>query len=465
MNHEGELLSDALIAEMQGDIDSDNYNSIQDKIDSFIIQRTQNDIEINVVQLIDITSAMVIASNNSGNIAFSSDDELQQMLKTLQENSTTIVIKQSDPAQLSKTDIALNSNPSQPDHYIQSNYRSLIIDVPLYSNSKDWGTLNIVMSLKYLDQKQRSIFIFLITTLILSLCLIALGLGVISNIKLFEPLRLLGESMLKFAENTQYKLPYVKKTNNEIDYIYNAFILMSVQLKESEAINIEYQSHLEDLVNDRTTELLATQNATIVCMAALAEMRDHETGAHILRVQNYVKVISNALFESMYYSDELNESFIDLLYQSAPLHDVGKVGIEDKILLKPGKLTEQEFNEMKKHTLLGKKVLKAAEKSLGKNTFLDLAQEISISHHEKWDGSGYPHGLNKYDIPLSGRIMAVADVYDALISKRVYKPAFDHKSALDIIIKDSGKHFDPQIVDAFVSIEKEINKIASEFKE
>lgn len=215
----------------------------------------------------------------------------------------------------------------------------------------------------------------------------------------------------------------------------------------------------------RTNELSVTRDASILGLASLAETRDNETGGHILRTQNYVRVLAEKMSDNAKYSDQLNNETIDLLYKSAPLHDVGKVGIPDNILLKPGKLTDEEFTIMKQHPQIGADALEVAESQLGSNSFLRIAREISLTHHEKWDGSGYPHGLKGEEIPLSGRLMAVADVYDALISKRVYKPAFSHDKARDIIIEGNGSHFDPDVVDAFLALEVEFTRIAAEFSD
>jgi len=213
----------------------------------------------------------------------------------------------------------------------------------------------------------------------------------------------------------------------------------------------------------RARELELTQDATIVTLASLAETRDNETGAHILRTQRYVRALADHLKRRPKYAGYLTPQAIESLYKSAPLHDVGKVGVPDAILLKAGRHTAAEFEEMKKHTVYGRDSLLAAEKMLGRNSFLQLAQEIAYTHHEKWDGSGYPQGLPGEAIPLSGRLMAVADVYDALISKRVYKPAFPHEKARQIILEGSGSHFDPEVVAAFQAVEEEFLSIAAAF--
>ncbi|MFM4807699.1 HD domain-containing phosphohydrolase [Aeromonas hydrophila] len=215
----------------------------------------------------------------------------------------------------------------------------------------------------------------------------------------------------------------------------------------------------------RQDELNLTRDVAILGLASLAETRDNETGAHIIRTQYYVKVLAEQLSRSDWERYPLDDTTIDLLFKSAPLHDVGKVGIPDAILLKPGKLTDEEFAIMKRHPQIGADALASAEAQLGSNSFLRLAREISLTHHEKWDGSGYPAGLVGEAIPLSGRLMALADVYDALISKRVYKPAFSHEQARTIIVEGRGRHFDPAIVDAFLACEEEFRQIAIRHKD
>lgn len=212
-------------------------------------------------------------------------------------------------------------------------------------------------------------------------------------------------------------------------------------------------------------ELQLTRDVSVLALASLAETRDNETGGHILRTQHYVRVLAEHLSAHPDFKDYLDAETVDLLYKSAPLHDVGKVGIPDSILLKPGKLTDEEFMIMKTHAQLGADSLAVAEARLGSNSFLRYAREIAASHHEKWDGSGYPQGLKGDAIPLSARLMALADVYDALISKRVYKPAFDHDKAKSIILDGEGSHFDPRVVAAFISCEGEFTEIAAEYKD
>ena len=218
-------------------------------------------------------------------------------------------------------------------------------------------------------------------------------------------------------------------------------------------------------IRERTNELNRTRDVTILTLASLAETRDNETGAHILRTQRYVKALAEQLRTHPRFAAALDDETIDLLYKSAPLHDIGKVGIPDAILLKPEELTDEEFIIMKRHAQIGAEALKVSEQEFGGNSFLRLAREIALTHHEKWDGSGYPAGLRGDEIPISGRLMAVADVYDALISKRVYKPAFLHARAMEIIRAGSGCHFDPDVVEALNAVEKSFCKIAADFSD
>ncbi len=224
---------------------------------------------------------------------------------------------------------------------------------------------------------------------------------------------------------------------------------------------------LQVMVLERTRELAATQDATILSMATIAETRDPETGHHIQRTQAYVRALAVRLGAHVKYRDQLDDRVIDLLFKSAPLHDIGKVGVPDAILRKPAKLTPEEWVEMKRHVIYGYEAIVATEKVLATagvsgaaTSFLRYAREIARSHHEKWDGSGYPDGLGADEIPLSARLMALADVYDALISPRVYKPGYSHAEAVSQILAGRGAHFDPEIVDAFCEIEMEFVQIA-----
>ncbi len=221
---------------------------------------------------------------------------------------------------------------------------------------------------------------------------------------------------------------------------------------------------LETIVTERTRELADTKEATIFAMSSLAETRDNETGNHIRRTQHYVRALAIELKDHPRFKDELTEGNIKLMYSSAPLHDIGKVGVPDSILLKPGPLDDDEWVIMRLHVTYGRDAIISAEKILSQeSSFLRYAREIAYGHHEKWDGSGYPEGIKGDDIPVSARLMAVADVYDALISRRVYKPAFPHEKAVAIITEGKGSHFDPDMVEVFLDIHEKFRAIALEF--
>ena len=210
---------------------------------------------------------------------------------------------------------------------------------------------------------------------------------------------------------------------------------------------------------------LETREMVIFALAKLAESRDPETGLHLERVQRYSRRLAQALVDAPNLSQRVDADFIRLVYQTSPLHDIGKVGIPDSVLLKPGRLTTEEFEIMKSHTTIGAKTLDAALHNFPHARFLQVARDIAASHHERWDGAGYPTGLAGEDIPLAARIVAVADVYDALTSRRVYKESYSHALARDIITGDAGSHFDPRVVGAFLNVEEDIIDIRERFSE
>ena len=224
---------------------------------------------------------------------------------------------------------------------------------------------------------------------------------------------------------------------------------------------------LDQLVKERTQDLEITQDVTIFALATLAETRDNETGNHIRRTQRYMGVLAGELSRHPDFAAELDPASIDLMVKSAPLHDIGKVGIPDEVLKKPGKLTPAEYEIMKQHPAFGRDAILASETLLGDrpNSFLRFAREIAYTHHERWDGTGYPQGLAGDAIPLSGRLMAVADVYDALITRRVYKPPFTSAEAAGIIREGEGLHFDPRIVQAFLRVEPAFLAIAGQYED
>jgi len=209
-------------------------------------------------------------------------------------------------------------------------------------------------------------------------------------------------------------------------------------------------------------KLLNARAATILGLAKLAEYRDKGTGAHLERIREYAKIIAEEMAKIPAYKDYITEEYIDDIYQSSILHDIGKVGIKDSVLLKRSKLTKEEFGIIKRHTVLGGVMLVDIESQIGGRSFLILGKEIAYYHHEKWDGTGYPDGLKDEDIPLSARVVALADVYDAMTTQRFYKEAFTHAKAREIIVNLKGTHFDPDVVDAFLANEEDFKRICCE---
>ncbi|OHD11214.1 MAG: hypothetical protein A2Y34_11835 [Spirochaetes bacterium GWC1_27_15] len=266
------------------------------------------------------------------------------------------------------------------------------------------------------------------------------------------------------SEEEQKKfLSYLKNQSDSLqDVLYKTIVEkankindLNLQLvKTNKELNM-LKNSLEEKVVKRTIEIKKVQHVTIFGLARLAESRDEDTGEHLNRIRKYSFLIAKKLSHSKLFKGYIDKKYISNIYHSSPLHDIGKVGISDKILLKPGKLTVEEFEIMKNHTIIGGKTLEDAEKQLKYKTksFLSMGKNIAYCHHEKWDGSGYPFGLKGTEIPLSARIVALADVYDALTSKRIYKDAYSHDVAKEIIVQARGKHFDPAVVDAFLSLE------------
>lgn len=214
------------------------------------------------------------------------------------------------------------------------------------------------------------------------------------------------------------------------------------------------------------TEIQHAQQVLVFAMTTLAEQREADSESHILRVQNYVLALAQKLAQHPTFAPVLTPTYIDTLFRSAPLYDMGSVGIPDRILLKPGPLTPEEITIMRTHTTVGHAAIERAEKTLGRaSPLLTMAKELVLSHQEKWDGSGYPRALAGTDIPVSARIMAIADVYDALITNKVYKDGVPHDRAVQIIFSERSAHFDPDMVDAFVEIQDTFADIAKRFAE
>jgi len=253
-----------------------------------------------------------------------------------------------------------------------------------------------------------------------------------------------------------------------VDYITKPFsiplLLQRIELhialvtQKQELAN--YNRNLSNMVKEQTEIISELQHAIIHTLAELVECRDGTTGGHIVRTRSYFEILLHALENSGSHSEEIIKWDLDLIAESAQLHDIGKVAIADSILRKPGKLTDEEFREIKSHPFVGENAIKSAMLMTKSKEFLSNAAVIAISHHEKWNGTGYPYGLSGENIPLSGRLMAIADVYDALVSQRPYKPAYTHEEAMRIITEDASIHFDPSLVEAFLRVSDQFREVA-----
>lgn len=249
--------------------------------------------------------------------------------------------------------------------------------------------------------------------------------------------RLMTDLMLKYAELSKR----LEESNQSLARIEE-------QLQK-------YNYRLQELVSEKVQEISESQMATIFALVKLSESRDDDTGAHVARTAKLCRLLAQRLGLLPQYKNIITGEYIDNIYRASPLHDIGKVGMPDAILLKPDKLTPEEFEIMKTHTTVGFNTLAQVAQRYAQNAFLKMGMDISRCHHEKWDGNGYPQGLSGEDIPLSARIMALVDVYDALRSKRVYKEAFSHEKSYTIITEGSGGHFDPLLIELFLQIHKD----------
>lgn len=239
-----------------------------------------------------------------------------------------------------------------------------------------------------------------------------------------------------------------------------------VELRRARALMAGFDARVSFEVAERTRLFSQVQDATVLAIASLAEDQQPNVHNHILRTQHYVAALARELRFNPRFARELTDDNIALLFRAAPLHDIGKIGVPDAILKKPGKLTSDEFDAMKQHTAHGSIAMASASTTLDLDTsFMRFAREIAASHHERWDGSGYPRGLGGDEIPVSARLMAVADVYDALISARPYRPAFTHETAVEMIRQGRGTQFDPDVVDAMLAVEHRFTAIAAEFRD
>jgi len=254
-----------------------------------------------------------------------------------------------------------------------------------------------------------------------------------------------------------------------VDYVTKPFHIEEVLARVETHLKLhffqleleKYNQKLEELVLEQVRAISESQMATIFALAKLAESRDDETGRHQERVQSYCKVLCGQMAKQNRYSNSIGHAFTVEIFHASPLHDIGKVAIPDKILLKEGKLTPEEFEVMKKHAVYGAETLKQVHDKYPNNSFINMGIEIARFHHEKWDGGGYPDGLSGENIPLSARIMSVADVYDALRTKRCYKPSLTHNESSRIIIEDTEKRFDPSVIEAFSKVLEEFREISN----
>ena len=253
-----------------------------------------------------------------------------------------------------------------------------------------------------------------------------------------------------------------------VDYITKPFsiplliqrIELHIALVTQKQELAHYNMNLSNMVGEQTEIISELQHAIIRTLAELVECRDGTTGGHIVRTRKYFEILLHALEHKSEYMEEMIDWDLDRLAESAQMHDIGKVAVPDSILQKQGKLTKEEFDEIKKHPLVGENAIKSAMHMTRAKEFLSDAADIAISHHERWDGSGYPKGLAREAIPLSGRIMAIADVYDALVSERPYKAALSHEEAVQVIIADAGTHFDPKLKDVFLEVKERFREVA-----
>lgn len=239
------------------------------------------------------------------------------------------------------------------------------------------------------------------------------------------------------------------------DYEVKARVATHIKMYQLQYELEEKNNQLENIVKTQNKTISEMQMATIFSLAKLAQSRDDDTGKHLERVQKYCYELSKQLATKPKFKDIITDEFIKNIVYTSPLHDIGKVGISDAILLKPGRFTPDEFEEMKKHTTLGAETLEDVYRKFPQNEFVKMGIDIAKYHHERWDGNGYPDGLKGEEIPLCARIMAIADVYDALSSKRLYKEAYNHKKCMEIMVEGRGTQFDPDLIDALVEIQED----------
>ena len=308
--------------------------------------------------------------------------------------------------------------------------------------------------------KEQYIFFAKVFSLFMSFTLIVLAVFLLlADNRIIEPINTMAFASSRFAfdseEQRNTALEQLKTlgihTGDEIENLYDA---ISKTTEDSVHYIAETQQKSETIAR--------MQENLILVLADMVESRDQFTGDHVKNTSEYTRIIMEQMRKEGSYTDQLTDEFINNVYHAAPLHDIGKIRVSDAVLNKPGKLTDEEFEAMKLHTLYGADVIEKARKASSDISYLDEARNLAVSHHEKWNGKGYPYGLAGEEIPLSARIMAVADVFDALVSKRSYKDPFPFEKAMDIIREGMGSHFDPKVAEAFIHAEDEVRKVLSE---
>jgi HD-GYP domain-containing protein (c-di-GMP phosphodiesterase class II) len=466
--HEAELVVDSIGAGILRWVNEGSIDPIQRYLDDLGQLRDSQDFEVNIIRVEPGKAfSMVVASNNPDNLEETDPEEHDIILEALSSGEALLSIEIEDEGDDEELILAERANLSiqHPDFFFTPANQVVDIVSPLKNIERDDFAINVKLSLKAMDiamgEARQRLAIFLT----LSLIMLVTGIALLLYDQLFRPLRQLADHLRRFGLKQDPGPSRLESRPDELGMLAGEFNRMRQRISDAETLNQRYREHLEEMVIEKTRELNVTQDVTMLSMGALAETRDPETGAHIKRTQNYVRSLAETLRGHPRFRSVLTKQNIEMMYKSAPLHDIGKVGIPDHILLKPGKLSDDEWQVMRDHPHLGSNAIEAAEKQLGSNSFLSYAKEIAACHHEKWDGSGYPLGLEGDSIPVSARLMALADVYDALISKRCYKPAFSHERAVEIIREGRGGHFDPDIVDAFIETQGSFHQIARQFRD
>lgn len=321
--------------------------------------------------------------------------------------------------------------------------------VPVFNNKNKVIAL-LGVDFDYKEYKQKIVSAFVKGLLFMFLCLFTIYIVLLFYLKqiIVKPIVIISSKMDNFFKDNSTNIePIEIESGDELESMAKSFNRMAADIKS-------YVKQISD-----------TQMETIFSLAKLAQSRDDDTGKHLERVQQYCYVLAQKLSQDSPYSAQINDDFIKNVVNASILHDIGKVAISDSILLKPGKLTDEEFAEIKKHTTLGAQTLMEVHSKFGNNAFVEMGTLMAHSHHERWDGKGYPQGLKGEEIPLAARIMAIADVYDAISTKRVYKDAFPQEKCIAIIKEGRGTQFDPVIVDAFLETVDTFYKIREEFSE